>query len=246
MSFLVYKRTTIDDMWLTEEPAMTDAAALLLGLQHADGQFPGGGFAFSWGLEGLSAEGRIDRRDLAVFIEGQLRHRWATFDRPIMAEAHRIGDDYGALADIDLLTDGWSLGAPQREGSCRAGGALLGFHARLGTAGALAYHERIRGGGAFGHLPVVQGLVWRGVGLPSFEAQAVSAYSLASGLAMGAVRLGLVGHVNAQEAITAARTVTIEILAGPVPSLGDLHSFTPLCEIAMLRHISLPVRLFAN
>lgn len=225
---------------------MTDAAALLLAFQHADGQFPGGAFAFSWGLEGLAAEGRLGRRDLAHFIAGQLRHRWASFDRPIMAEAHRLAHDHSALADLDRLTDRWSLAAPLREGSCRAGGALLRFHARLGTAGAQDFRERIGAGDAFGHLPVVQGLVWRGVGLPLLEAQAVSAYSSAAGLAMAAVRLGVAGHVEAQEAIAHARSVIVEILGEPAPPVSELHSFTPLSEIAMLRHVSMPVRLFAN
>ncbi len=225
---------------------MLDAAVLLLALQNADGQFPGGGFAFSWGLEGLLADGQAERRDLADLIEGQLRHRWSSFDRPILVEAHKFAADARALSDLEALVEAWSLAAPQREGSRRAGTALLGMHARLGTPGTLGYHRRVQDGRARGHLAVVQGVVWRGVGLPVREAQAMSAYCLAAGLAMAALRLGAVGHVDAQAAIAKARRCIVQLLMEPPLELSALHAFTPIAEIAMLRHAGRSTRLFSN
>ena len=38
---------------------LPDAAMLLRALQYGDSAFPSGGFAFSWGLEGLAADGLV-------------------------------------------------------------------------------------------------------------------------------------------------------------------------------------------
>jgi urease accessory protein len=225
---------------------MTDTSALLLALQHADGQFPGGGFAFSWGLEGLFADQRLTRDDLGAFIGGQLRHRWGGFDRPVIARAHEVADDRDALADLDSLVEAWSLAAPQRDGSRRAGAALLGLHARLGTPGAADYRRRVTMGSAYGHLTVVQGVVWRGIGLPIGTAQAVSAYIFAAGLATAAIRLGAASHMDAQHALTALRPAIAAMLDQPVPPLTALHAFSPLAEIAMVRQGRKAMRLFAN
>jgi urease accessory protein len=225
---------------------MTDSAALLMALQHADGQFPGGGFAFSWGLEGLFADRRLARDDLGAFIGGQLRHRWSGFDRPVIVRAHELKDDPDALADLDSRVEAWSLAAPQRDGSRRAGGALLGLHARLGTSGAADYRRRVTMGDACGHLSVVQGLVWRGIGLPVEATQAMSAYSFAAGLTTAAIRLGAASHMDAQHALTALRPAIAAMLDQPVPPLTALHAFSPLAEIAMVRQGRKPMRLFSN
>jgi urease accessory protein len=225
---------------------MIDTATLLLALQHADGQFPGGGFAFSWGLEGLFTDGRLARDELRDFIGGQLRHRWSGFDRPVLARAHGLMDDGDALADLDSLVEAWSPAAPQREGSRRAGAALLGLHARLGTPGAADYRRRVTTGNAHGHLPVVQGLVWRGIGLPIDAAQGVSAYVFAAGLTTAAIRLGAASHMDAQQALTALRPAIAAMLDEPMPPLTALHAFSPLAEIAMVRQGRKAMRLFAN
>lgn len=70
------------------QPAGTGAAPdmrLLRALHFADSAFPSGGFAFSWGLETLLAEGRADGRNLRGWIAAELRGRWHQFDRVALA-----------------------------------------------------------------------------------------------------------------------------------------------------------------
>jgi hypothetical protein len=65
-----------------------DSRSLLAALQHADSFFPSGAVSFSWGLEALRADGLVrTANDVALFIAGLLRHRWATGDRPLLAAA---------------------------------------------------------------------------------------------------------------------------------------------------------------
>ena len=98
--------------------ALTDAQALVTALQIGDSQFPAGGFAFSWGLESLWREGRIDRDHMGAFLEAQLRGRWAGFDRAIVAAAH--GADIDGWLALDDEVDAMNWSAQQRDGSSRA------------------------------------------------------------------------------------------------------------------------------
>ncbi|MGO9683243.1 MAG: urease accessory protein UreF, partial [Beijerinckiaceae bacterium] len=72
---------------------------LLTILQHADSAFPSGSFAFSNGIEGLSAmNASLDRRGLHDVVTMFLRHRWATSDRVAVALAHRANGDFDEVA----------------------------------------------------------------------------------------------------------------------------------------------------
>ena len=145
---------------------MTDDATLLTALQYGDSFFPSGGTAFSWGLEALCADRQVTSADdVRRFLEGQLRQRWATCDRLFLVAAHRVSENLDAVTALDHLLEAMTLPRELREGATRAGGALLGVHERLGTAGATEYRARVRAGEAPGHLPVVQGLLLAGVGL---------------------------------------------------------------------------------
>jgi urease accessory protein len=224
---------------------VTDPAELLLLLQHGDSFFPGGGFASSWGLETLYADGRIgDAASLARFIGAQLRHRWATCDRPALLTAHRAGDDLARVAQVDAEVDVLSLARDLREASRRAGRALLRVHARLGTSNAAEYLERIATGRAWGHVPIAQGLVWRSAGLDEGCAATLSGHALCVALVSAAIRLGGISHVEAQQVLARMRAIVTALLRLPPPEY--LSSFTPAADIAMMRHEAQPVRVFAS
>ena len=225
---------------------MTDVAALLAALQHGDSQFPGGGFAFSWGLEGLVAEGMVGRRDLKRFVEGQFRQRWVSFERVVIALAHGSADDMGALIELDDRVDAATVAAPAREGSKRAGRALLGIHAKLDTSGASTFRAEVLAERAHGHAAVVQGLVLAGTGLPRDDALTVAAYVMAASFCTAAVRLGLASHLDGQKALGELRPVIAGLVAQPLPLLDGITSFAPAAEIAMMRHAEQDLRLFSN
>lgn len=224
---------------------MTDTETLVAAMQFGDGQFPSGGFAFSWGLETLVSEGLIRREGLGAFIASQLEHRWGTFDRVILVLAHRAIDE-AELADLDDWVDAFTLAEAQRTGSKRAGRALLDTHARLETPGAASYRARVIAGRGTGHLPVAQGIVLRGAGLSEGAASAVAAYSVVSGFGTAAIRLGLASHLDIQRIMSALRSPIAALVDAPVASRADVSSFVPLSDIALMRHPTRPLRLFSN
>ncbi len=225
---------------------MSNALTLLRGLQFADGQFPSGGFAFSWGVESLATDGLLTRADWPNFLASQMEHRWASYDRPLVAHAFQSWRDRAALVKLDELAEALSIAYAAREGSRRAGAALLGTHARLGTPGAAEYRALVTTGSVLGHLPVVMGAVLAGSGLDMATALAVSAHSSAQSLGSAAVRLGLIGALDAQAALQNIQPKLVDLITSPIPPLGDIGNFTPLVDIAMMRHPFQKQQLFSN
>jgi urease accessory protein len=221
-------------------------SALLTILQHADSAFPSGSFAFSNGIEGLAAmNAPLDRSGLRDVIAMVLRHRWATSDRVAVVRAHRAGDDFGELAALDGAVEAATLAEPLRGGSKRNGQALLAAHTRLGTPGAGEFRAQIAAEKLHGHLPVVQGFLWRARGMSENDAMTVSGYTTASGLIAATVRLGRIGAVEAQ-AVLAALLPTIADLSVPVALNAQIESFLPWVDAAASRQAHAHLRLFAS
>lgn len=224
---------------------MLSPSELLVLLQHGDSFFPSGGFASSWGLETLYAEMQVhDAATLGSFVDGQLRCRWALCDRAALRIVYQGGDNFEAVVEIDAEVEALSLARDLREASRRAGRALLRVHTQLGTAHAAAYLERIRVGQAHGHVPIVQGIVWRTLTLNVAAAETLAGHLLCMAFVSAAVRLGCVSYIDAQQVLSGAHVTLAEVLQLPPPT--DLSSFTPTADIAMMRHEVQAVRLFAS
>ena len=225
---------------------MFDTAVTLAMLQHGDSAYPAGGFAFSWGVEGLAADGLLNRADdLDTLIAEHLRFRWASMDRILLCRAFAAGD-LDAVAAIDRLADTSTPSAQMRDGSHRAGRALLGVSVRLGGPLTSAYRPMVSADARLGHLPIIQALVYRDAGISLDAAQLVSGWTLVTGLVSAAVRLGLVGHIEAQQALGAARSVLEAMLVETPDADVEPSSFTPLIDIAVSRGPARHVRLFST
>ena len=224
---------------------MTDPTALLAALQHGDSFFPGGGFAASWGLETLFTDTYVhDAETLLHFVQGQLCQRWARCDRLALVWSHRATSELEKVAAVDAELEALSLARELRVVSQRAGRALLRVHARLKTPRAADYLERVKTGQAWSHLPVIQGLVWRGVGLDTEQASLLSGHLQVMAFVSAAIRLGFVSHIQAQLIVQRIHPTLTALLAAPLPE--SLSSFTPVSDIAMMRHETQATRLFAN
>lgn len=227
-------------------PVTPDPATLLLALQFGDSAFPSGGFAFSWGLEGLAADGLIDNgEDVAEIITQQLTLRWNTMDRILLGRAH-TARDMPAVVSADLAAEAATLSAPMRAGSRRAGRALLDVCARLELDGVAEYRHTTADDARLGHLAVVQGFVFRAAGLPLTVAEMLSGWAVISGLTSAAVRLSLIGHIQALKMAAPLRATLTGLLATAVAADADLSSFTPLIDIAVTRNPRRDTRMFAT
>lgn len=225
---------------------MLDAAATLAVMQYGDSAYPAGGFAFSWGVEGLAADGWIKRAsDLETVVREHLLHRWNSMDRPLLARGYRAATLL-ELQDVDLYAEAATLSAEMRQGSRRAGRALIGVGARRGGALAIGYRTSLDADERLGHLSVAQAIAYRDAGLDLASAEIVSGWTLIYGLVSAAARLALIGHVEAQDCLDVGRRELAELLNEPCPEDSIPSSFTPLIDIAVSRGRARTARLFAT
>lgn len=226
---------------------MHDATPFLAALQHADSFFPAGGIAFSWGVETLVGDARVrTQNDLAQCVQAQFALRWNAFDRPFLAAAFDRADDHIALIALDKELEAMMLAREAREGSRRAGASMLLVHEKIQTPGAAAYRLCVVDGKALGHLALVQGLVWRGVGMPREAVESVAAYAFCVSMIGASLRLGVLGHLGGQQILTQMRPFIARLLGAPAVATEQAQAFTPAAEIAMMRHEVQSSRLFAN
>lgn len=216
-------------------------------LQYGDSFFPSGAVSFSWGLEGLVECGGVsDAASLSTFVKGQLRSRWVSYDRVIIAAAHEASGDADAVATIDGLVEATTLAAELRNASCRMGAAMLLVFARLGHERAVHYRSLVARDAAHGHLTVMQGMLWASVGLSAEESMALSAHGFCTGLLSAAVRLGCITHLDAQRILHTSRAEAGRLAQTPLPPLSDISTHAVEAEITTIQHASRDLRLFAN
>ncbi|HTW72307.1 MAG TPA: urease accessory UreF family protein [Acetobacteraceae bacterium] len=220
---------------------------LLHAIWQADSAFPSGAFAFSGGLEGLTALGLpISAQTLADLMRNLLLHRWASADRVALARAYRAGGDIDRIAAADDALDSAILVAPLREGSRRNGASMLAAHARIGhPAAQRLQHARVQGA-VHGHLPVMQGAIFHALGMTEAAATATAGYATIAALATASVRLGRVGAIEAQSAIAATLPLLAHLAGDPPSEDAPIEGFLPLLDLAAARHAHASVRLFAN
>jgi urease accessory protein len=220
---------------------------ILQAIWQADGAFPSGSFAFSYGIEGVIAlRPELDQAALAELAAAILRQRWLTCDRIALLKAFRAAGDLDTIADVDRTVEASTFGSTMRDGSRRNGGSFLASHARLGDATALRLRGAVRAGVCLGHIAVMQGAVWQAMGLDEGLAQLASAYGVASGVTAAAVRLGAIGAMEGQKILRGCLPMIETLVAQPVPEDAELSSFVPFLEIAAARHARADLRLFAN
>lgn len=220
---------------------------VLRAIQQADSAFPSGGFAFSQGLEGWVAEfGRPDPSHLRWFIVQQIRLRWATADRVALLRAHDCADCVNALAEVDLAFERTQVVGVLREGSRRNGRALLAAHVRMGTGVAADIEDAVGAGRMVAHLPIVQGAMWRGLGIGPDLAAVAAGYGCASGLIAAAVRLNVIGAIRGQGLLADLLGEIVCVANEPVRADTPIASFNPFAEIAAMRGAATGARLFSN
>lgn len=221
--------------------------SLLAALQHGDSFFPSGSVSFSWGMEPLYADGKVETpEDVALFLEGQLRHRWAPVDRAFVAAAHRATGDLAVVQKADRQMEAMTLARELRQGSRRSGKALLHVHERMGTPSAGPYRKRIYEGVGFGHLAVVQGLLLGDVGLDLETALAISAHTTCVSILGAAIRLGRLGSLEGQRILAALRPMIHGLMGSPIPDIHVAGAYCPQTEVAVMRHETHETRLFSN
>jgi urease accessory protein len=230
---------------------MTGDSALLTLLQFADGLFPAGGFAHSFGLETYVQDGRVrDRAGLEAFVGAHLEGSAGPADGAAAAIAVRLArraDAEGWIA-LDARLDAMKSIPEFRTASRQMGRQALRIASGLGDDPFLARLGRsVQDELAAGHHATVFGAaVGRGGAEPERAAEAYL-YSTAALLVGAGLRLIALGQLDGQRVLATMRG-RIERLAAAAATAtpADLWSFNPAIEIAGIRHATLDMRLFRS
>jgi urease accessory protein len=230
---------------------MTTDGALLALLQFADGLFPAGGFAHSFGLETYAQEGRVrDRAGLEAFVRAHLEGSAGPCDAVAVAHAARraaAGDVAGVVA-LDERLDAMKCVPEYRSASRQMGRQTLRVAAGLGGDPVLGELARlVEDGLAAGHHAVALGAALGRSGVDPERAAAAYLYSTAALLVGAALRLIALGQLDGQRVLAGLRPGVARLAAAAAAArVEDMWSFNPGLELAGIRHATLDARLFRS
>lgn len=209
-------------------------------LQLVDGAFPSGGFAHSAGLEpSLHLRGI---GELEPFVDEVL---WQSA-RSALPFVRRACEAPTELPAIDRLFDATSTNHVANRASRAQGRALAGAARRVFEQDAiLRIAEQVQSGPAH-HAPVF-GAIFGTLSIAVADTQTAWLHGVMRGVLSAAVRLGVVGPLEAQQ-IQATRTTTlVHMLASCARlSIDEAASASPLLDLFGALHDRLDGRLFQS
>ncbi len=230
---------------------MTEVSALLTVLQFADGLFPSGGFAHSFGLETYAQAGMVcDAGGLEAFVRVHLEGGAGPADAVVAAlAAHAgIGGDLEACVALDQRLDAMKTVPEFRAASRQMGRQTARVAAALAgdpfTAGlARTIDDELTPG----HHAAVFGAVTGRAGASPETVATAFLYSTAALLVGAGLRLLPIGQLEGQRVLAAMREPIARLArAAAAAEVDDVWSFTPGLEVAGLRHAELDRRLFRS
>jgi len=231
--------------------AVDDPLPILRLLQLADSAVPIGGAAHSFGLETLTSEGTLSVQDLESFFREYLLEA-GSLEGGFCRAAHRLASAFQEEIWIDLNRR-LSACKPARES--RSASAALGRRflelvlamADLPEAAqALGASKRQ---GAEVHHALAFGLVGAGLGLPADLTVICYLHQLLAGWISACQRLLPLGQSQAGRLLWSLKPAIVEAGArsqGHPSNPGEIPCFTPLLEMASMRHPALATRLFIS
>ncbi len=224
---------------------MAPGSSLWRILQIADSGFPAGGFAHSAGLEAAANLGHVATADaLERFL---VAHLWNVghASMPFVGAAHDRPAGVGELCGwIDATLTNHVANRASRT-QARAFLATCAEVFAEAEIGALA--ERVRRRECTAHLAPVFGAVLRALGVGRDETLALHLQLALRGLTSAAVRLGIVGPLEAQRLQVRHRATLDAVLARcSAIEPDDAASVAPLHDVFGAKHDRLYSRLFQS
>ena len=224
-------------------------------LQFADGLFPAGAYAHSFGLESYVQSGEISSAEgVEHFLRSYLSGSVAPTDLVALLCAWRAGKqgDLGACIALDETLDAMKAATELREASRQMGRQTLRvanhFADHLTDYGLLTeFGAAVAADLSPCHHAIVFGMIGAAMAWPGPEMARAFLYSNSAALVGAALRLLPLGQLAGQRILWNAGAL-IATLAGEAQEKNqeDMWSFSPALEIAGMRHARLEARLFRS
>jgi len=227
-----------------------DDTSLVAALQLADSFFPSGMVTFSHGLETFLSLSPPASVDIAGLLDDYLSGKIAPCDLVAYAHAYRAAEakDIVRLQEVDRFLTASLLPQELRQSSARSGKALLDtLQPSIDAALFRQFAQAVRSGNSDANAPVCLGLLcslWR---IPLRAGALLHLYAFSVSFLGAALRLGHLGHREAQKILTELRSRLSTLVDSALECrLEDMNAFAPLADIRAMQHTYLPVRLFSS
>lgn len=212
--------------------------------QLVDSAYPVGAFAHSQGLESAWQAGEVDRGSMRQFLEDTILQTGRA-SLPFVSDAHRQAHD---LSTLDARRDLFLRNVVANRSSRTQGRAWLSTFRGVFPEQAAATDEECAACPGFrAHFAPVFGATLRHAGVSLPETQRLHLYSIARGTLSAAVRLGVVGAVEAQRMLAVSSDLLEEVVNRSADlGIEDAAQVVPLLDIWSALHDRLYSRLFMS
>jgi urease accessory protein len=213
--------------------------------QLADSAFPSGGFAHSGGLEAAYQVGLVNSvSSCEQFLADNLEQAGQAY-LPFVTATHQ---EPARLHEFDQWFDTTMTNHIANRASRATGmGFLHGATAAFGVESLSVVKSAVRSKKTPGHFPPLIGFIAQALTISLTETQQFFIYQHARTLLSSAIRLGIIGPLEAQALQYRSRTVYDAVLTRHATRLPDeAASAAPLHDIAHGFHDRLYSRLFMS
>jgi urease accessory protein len=220
-------------------------------LQFADGLFPAGAYAHSFGLETCVQAGSVhDAATVEAFLRAHLEGGVAPLDAAVSVSAWRAAQahDWDACLALDATLDAMKTASEVRDASRQMGRQTLRIATHISGDSMLAeFSSAVERGQTPGHHSVVFGLAGGAMEWSAVEVATAHLYSSCSALVGAAMRLMPLGQLAGQQILWSVRPLVAR-LADEIQDRApeDFWNFAPAIEISALQHATLSARLFRS
>lgn len=197
--------------------------------QLADSAFPAGGLGHSGGWEAAAQLGELRRGNLEPFLLASLgQFRQATL--PLALEAHR---QPARFAELDATAETFLTNHVARHASRQQGRSFLAAAEQSFGPGALtAFREQLLQTQGPGHFAPVSGVVLRLLEVDTESAVRLLLFNQLRSWLAAAVRLGVVGPLEAQRCLFRVQPAAEETARASLAlTLDDLAQTAPLLDL---------------
>lgn len=229
--------------------ALTLAAWLPQLLQTADPLFPTGAYAHSFGLEEMVRLGVVrDEAGLSSFMTDHVLPQLSGWELPAMRFAIAAAAETPELLAMDEEIHAWKLPAEARSASIQIGTRRIRTLCLTSENAVLsAYDALIRNKRAHGHHIIAMALQAQVHSCPMEAALFSYGYQSCAGACTAALKLVRIGQDGTQRALTHALHHLPQAVKESLGIARDaMGSFSPLLEIAGMRHALAEERLFIS
>lgn len=220
-------------------------------LQFADGLFPAGAYAHSFGLESYVQSGGVsDAAGVEAFLRSYLEGAVAPTDAVALLCASRAAKTAGlpACFALDETLDAIKTASELRDASRQMGRQTLRVANHLPCPGLLTdFSEAVAKDITPGHHPVIFGMIGGVMDWPAREMVSAYLHSTSAALVGAALRLMPLGQLAGQRILWNVKPLIASLVEETQDKThADMWSFAPALEIASMQHALLDARLFRS